>query len=87
MDPQTNTGTRRWIIAEVERALGRREIDVSRSFVELGGDSLAAIGLHVALELVSGCSIPATLMHVSRDINGLVDRCRDATRLGSERRV
>ena len=80
-------GTRGWTIAEVERVLGRREIDVSRSFFQLGGDSLAAMDLHVALELVSGCSIPATLVHVSRDIDDLVDRYRDATRLGSERTV
>lgn len=80
-------GTRGWIIAEVGRALGRRDIDVSRSFFELGGDSLSAMGLHAALESANQGSIPITLVHVSRDIDDLVNRYRDAIRIGSEQPV
>ena len=80
-------GTREWIIAEVKRALGRRDIDVSRSFFELGGDSLSAMGLHAALESASECSIPITLVHVAQDIDDLFNRYRDAIRIGSEQPV
>jgi polyketide synthase PksN len=80
-------GTRLWILDQVERALGRREIDTSLSFFELGGDSLSAMELHAALEAEGGCSIPITLVHIARDIDDLFERYQAATRPGVARAV
>jgi acyl carrier protein/pimeloyl-ACP methyl ester carboxylesterase len=80
-------GTRHWILDQVERALGRREIDTSRSFFELGGDSLSAMELHAALEAGGGCSIPITLVHISQNIDDLFERYQTATRPGLARAV
>ena len=77
------TGSRAWILAEVEKVIGRRGIDPSQSFFELGGDSLSAMGLHAALEAAGDCLIPTTLVHVSRNIDDLVDRYHEAARRGS----
>ena len=71
-------GTLTWILGLVQRALGRREIDTSRSFFELGGDSLSAMELHAALEAGAGRPIPITLVHISQDIEDLFERYQSA---------
>ena len=67
-----------WIAAQVGRVLGRRVDDPSRSFFELGGDSLGAMRLHAILEESCGRTLPLTLVHAARDIGDLFERLRKA---------
>ena len=63
-----------WMAAEVGRVLGRSVDDRSRSFFELGGDSLGAMRLHANLEAACGHPLPLTLVHAARDIDDLAKR-------------
>ena len=63
-----------WMAAQVGRVLGRPIEDRSRSFFELGGDSLGAMRLHANLEAACGHALPLTLVHAARDIDDLARR-------------
>ena len=63
-----------WIADQVGRVLGRAVEDRSRSFFELGGDSLGAMRLHASLEAACGHPLPLTLVHAARDIDDLARR-------------
>ena len=63
-----------WMAAQVGRVLGRPIEDRSRSFFELGGDSLGAMRLHANLEAACGSALPLALVHVARDIEDLAKR-------------
>ena len=74
-----------WVADQVGRVLGRRINDFSKSFFELGGDSLGAMRLHSILEEACGHSLPLTLVHAARGIEDLVDRVvRSASRTSVE---
>lgn len=70
----TDPSSSEWIAEQVGRVLGRRISDFSKSFFELGGDSLGAMRLHSILEEACGRSLPLTLVHGARGIDDLVDR-------------
>ena len=70
----TDRDSPEWMAAEVGRVLGRSIEDRSRSFFELGGDSLGAMRLHANLEAACGHALPLTLVHAARDIDDLAKR-------------
>jgi amino acid adenylation domain-containing protein len=74
-----DVGTRDWVIEKVREVLGYSNIDLSRSFFDLGGDSLSAMLLHACLESACERPIPKTLVHISSDINDLIIRYENAT--------
>ena len=63
-----------WIADQVGRVLGRSVDDRSRSFFELGGDSLGAMRLHASLEEACGHALPLELVHAARNIDDLAKR-------------
>ncbi len=76
-----------WMAAQVGRVLGRRVDDPSRSFFELGGDSLGAMRLHAVLEEACRRTLPLTLVHAARDIGDLSERLRKAASAGVTEKI
>ena len=73
-DPSIDPGSPDWIASQVGRVLGRPVEDFSRSFFELGGDSLGAMRLHAILEEACGHRLPLTVVHAARGIDDLAAR-------------
>ena len=67
-------GSPEWVAGQVGRVLGRSVDDGSKSFFELGGDSLGAMRLHALLEEGCGRALPSTVVHAAKGIDDLTRR-------------
>jgi len=61
------------VLQLIRKVLPRPGADPSESFFELGGDSLAAMGLQLKLEAAVGKSLPLSLVYGSKTIAAIIE--------------
>jgi amino acid adenylation domain-containing protein len=67
----------RSVLQAIRNVLARPNADPSESFFDLGGDSMAAMGLQLELESAVGRSLPLTLVYGSKTIAEIIEGVAD----------